>query len=359
MSIRALLVCHTNFEPHAIRSEMAQIEGLWKAGVALELVTQEDTYYANYFAQLGIPVHGGYPTSKWDRVAIAGLRKRLQKGQFQVVHAFETKGIAAAATAARNLPVRVIAYRGSAGFYWYDPTAWLSVLHPRIDRLLCVSDHVRDHARRQLWRDKDKAVTVYKGQDCSWYEGQLGSALLDPSFFWVACSARWSRVKGVRYFIEAMQFIPNELPIKFVVFGSKTDGKHARALAAKWGVQDRILLLGHRSDALSLLASAQCAVQPSLSEGLSRSMLEAMCLGVPLVASEAGGIPELIAHEQNGLLVPPAAPKAIAEAVLRYWHSAALREALAQEARKTVRTKFSVARTVKETLRYYVEGREK
>jgi glycosyltransferase involved in cell wall biosynthesis len=97
----------------------------------------------------------------------------------------------------------------------------------------------------------------------------------------------------------------------------------------------------------------EVALLPSRIEGFSQSLLEAMALGKPVIASAAGGNPELVTHEADGLLVAPLDPRAWAAAIERLLGDAALAARLGTAARATAREKFSLDRTVERTLALY------
>jgi len=95
------------------------------------------------------------------------------------------------------------------------------------------------------------------------------------------------------------------------------------------------------------------ALLPSRMEGFSQSLLEAMALGKPVIASAAGGNPELVTDGEDGLLVPPLEPAAWAAALERVLVDPALAARLGEAARHTARERFSLDRTVSRTLQLY------
>ena len=89
-----------------------------------------------------------------------------------------------------------------------------------------------------------------------------------------------------------------------------------RAEAMKISANGKINFLGWRSDIDEIMPVMDILVLPSLNEGMGRVLVEAMAAGKPIVASSVGGIPDLVQHNHNGLLVPPGDEKALAEAIL-------------------------------------------
>jgi glycosyltransferase involved in cell wall biosynthesis len=96
-------------------------------------------------------------------------------------------------------------------------------------------------------------------------------------------------------------------------------------------------------------------VFPSILEGLGTSLFDAMAAGAPIVASRAGGIPEIVRDSETGLLVPPREPAALAQAVVRVLNDSSLAQRLAQAARRYVLAEGTHDRMVDETLRVYLQ----
>ena len=105
---------------------------------------------------------------------------------------------------------------------------------------------------------------------------------------------------------------------------------------------DRVQFLGRRSDIDDLLANADFFVLPSDIEGLPLSILEAMAHGLPIVASDVGGIPELITHDEHGLLVPPGHAEALANALIKISRDPMLRARLGHTAKERAESEFSL-----------------
>jgi glycosyltransferase involved in cell wall biosynthesis len=126
-----------------------------------------------------------------------------------------------------------------------------------------------------------------------------------------------------------------------------------RALASALGVSHRVIFTGRREDVSALTADLTVAVLPSLREAQGISILEAMARRVPVVASGVGGIPEVITSGVDGVLVPPADPSALADAVLELLGDEALRRRIGEAGYATVRDRYSIAAQVQRTERIY------
>jgi len=129
---------------------------------------------------------------------------------------------------------------------------------------------------------------------------------------------------------------------RLVIVGDGPLLAQTRALAATLGIDDATWFAGNRSDVPALLRALDVFALPSLNEGVSNTILEAMASGVPVVASAVGGNVELVDGEATGLLVPAGDSDALAGALLRYLRDTPLRLAHGRQARAVVTERFSL-----------------
>ena len=148
MSIKVLFVGNYDIAVHNIRPEAEMIIGLKSQGLDIEVMTKADCWYARRMASKGIRIHDYHPKRKFSLEAVRTMRRVLHEGGHDVVHLFNNKAIANGIVAAIGLPVKVVTYRGQTGnIYWYDPTAYITHLNPRVDKIVCVANSVRDDLR--------------------------------------------------------------------------------------------------------------------------------------------------------------------------------------------------------------------
>lgn len=174
--------------------------------------------------------------------------------------------------------------------------------------------------------------------------GELG--FTGRSFVFGA-AGRFSREKGHRYLLEAFALLHKtvpEQPLELLLLGEGREESSLRLQARRLGVEPRVCFAGFQHKPAPWMKMMDCMVQPSLSEGTPNSILEAMLLGVPVIATAVGGVPDVIENGQNGLLVAPESPGAMAEAMKKMVRSATLRRQLAVEAKHRVERNFSPRR---------------
>jgi glycosyltransferase involved in cell wall biosynthesis len=140
---------------------------------------------------------------------------------------------------------------------------------------------------------------------------------------------------------------------RFLIVGDGANRKELEAHTARLGLARRVIFTGFRTDVPDLLPEAAISVLPSLSEGLSNSLLESMASGVPVIAARVGGNPEIIEHDVSGLLVPPRDSAALAVAIGSLLEDRQLAARFGEAGRRRVADVFSMERSVGEIERLY------
>lgn len=355
MAVRALIIGNISRSASS-RPDAELVTGLRRSGVEIDAAIPAGSYYADIFKKDGIKVIPLDIRHKISPEAIITIRRLIIKEKYDIIHLLNTKAIVNGTIAAACKSVKIIAYRGAAGIYWYDPTAWLSHLNPRIDAVICNSEYVLRHMRKQLLRNPGKAYLIYKGMDISWFEGiqpLLRESLGIPeNSILVGCVANFRKVKGVAYLLEATRYLDPSMPVHFLLAGKGMEEAGAGSLVAP-EFRDRVHFTGFRSDIYEVISACDIYVQPSLSESLSRSVMEAMCIGIPCIVSNAGGLVELSDNGKCAGLVEKGNARALADAIEKMAADKALRDNYIILARKRMAEVFSVSEMIRNTKNLY------
>jgi glycosyltransferase involved in cell wall biosynthesis len=252
-----------------------------------------------------------------------------------------------------RVPVRVSSQRMSLKDY----PAWLL----RLDRLVvnsflshkmvAVSEGTRHFSIEEEGIKPDKLVTIPNGINVERFsislspetEQSLRQALgVKPDSLIILTVARLHHQKGHRYLIEAIPRILRDFPqaqFLFVGEGELHDELTRQVEGAE--LSDYVRLLGVRQDVPRLLAISDLFVLPSLWEGMPNSVLEAMAAGVPVIATNVDGTPEIINNGDVGILVAPANPSALKQAICLLLKDKTLRVSMTKAAKERVESKFS------------------
>ncbi len=142
-------------------------------------------------------------------------------------------------------------------------------------------------------------------------------AELEAGYFNFVIAGRMAPVKGIDQALTALSLVDPREKLRLVIIGDGPAAAELKDLAGSLGVDDRVRFLGFRRDVYDFLAHADALLMPSLHEGLPYTLLEAMSLGAPVLASRVGGLAEVLQDGITGLLFPAADPEALRNACLR------------------------------------------
>ena len=172
----------------------------------------------------------------------------------------------------------------------------------------------------------------------------------------IGASGRLSPVKGFEYLIKSMPSVLNKFPkAHLYILGEGKEENKLLELSNKLGLERRINLLKNIPLA-SFLRSIDIFCLPSLEEPLGLSVLEAQYFGIPCVVSNIGGLRILVKNENTGLLVPPADPKSIADALIRIENDKNLRNSISSNSKKQVENNFDIRERINEFIDVYKEA---
>jgi len=171
---------------------------------------------------------------------------------------------------------------------------------------------------------------------------------------------RLTNMKGQRYLVEAAAMLRPDFPrLKVVVIGDGELRPELESLVLRHGLQDVVLLPGHREDARQLLDAADVFALSSTSEGMPLVLLEAMDAGLPVVATRIIGAEEVVLHEETGLVAPPKNADALAEALRRLLADPDRRAAYGAAGRRRYVHEFTARRMADRTWAVYEDALER
>jgi len=318
-------------------------EGLQRAGVDTAIVARPGEQLARRAALAGVPVIG-LTLRPWSPWSWLGLRRLLRAGD--IVHAHASHAHAAASWALSASSIPLVATRRvdfpPKGLRKYRRCASNVAVSQAIAGILTVAGVPRvsvipdgvDPARFASADRRRGRAALGLG------EGAL--AVLDV--------AALEEHKDHRTLLEAWGRLAAARPDAHLFLAG--DGSLRRELEARAAQLPRVRLLGFRDDLPDLLAAADVAVLTSCTEGLGSTLIDAMVTGLPVVATRAGGIPELVEDGVNGLLCPIRDAAAVATALATVLDDAALRQRFAAAGRISAQ-RFTAGRMVEAYRRLY------
>jgi glycosyltransferase involved in cell wall biosynthesis len=290
---------------------------------------------------------------------IPGLVRELRRARPAVFHAhlswpFAAKYALVAALLAR-IPAVVATLQLFPEFRIHRSTAVQGrLLAVGVGRYIAVSRDIAQRIEEQLHWPAHKITVIYNGVQIERFghpaDAALHATLSRGGRLILLTIARLDAQKGHEVLLRAVAHVPG---VQLVFAGDGPERAALETQASTLGLGDRVLFLGHRMDVSELLAASDVFVLPSLFEGSSLAVLEAMAAMKPIISSSIGGTDELIVHGESGLLVPPADPDALALALRQLLASPEARTKLAASARLRVEQRFSASATAEQVSMVY------
>lgn len=278
-----------------------------------------------------------------------------------VVHLHSPKAGGLGALAARIVGIKKIIYTAH-GWAFFEDVPWWNKMFRRLFSYITVflahttiAVSKKDAHAFDKWPFiKNKITYIPNGVTLpspAFPHAEARAALnLPQDAFIIGTIAELHKNKGLSYLIEAAEKVPNAT---FVVVGEGEERKRLLLAIAAHRIEDRFILQGYIPDAHLYIRAFDIFVLPSIKEGLPYVLLEAGAAEVPVVATDIGGIPDLIEHEKTGLLVPPKDSGALAEALARLKSDASLRASLSSALKQKIEREFSFDLMLKKTTTLY------
>ncbi len=229
------------------------------------------------------------------------------------------------------------------------------VFRPWVDRYIPLSRDLDQWLRNQVGVADNKIVAICNGVDSTlFYPALQGRDALPIEGFAeqnniiIGTIGRMQTVKDQLTLVRAFLLLLHRLPdarkyLRLLLIGDGPLRTQAQAMLQQANALDLCWLPGSRDDTPVILRGMDIFVLPSLAEGISNTILEAMASGLPVIATQVGGNSELVIEGQTGALVPAADPEAMADALQRYIEDPELRHKQGQQGRQCIEREFSLA----------------
>jgi L-malate glycosyltransferase len=345
------------------------VNGLRSMGHRASLVAHPDGELRRRAAE-GLDLVPIAPRTEMDLSAAWKFSRIVKRLQPDVVHAHDPHGVAMAAlalsmgvAAAKGGPTPALVAARRVDFH-LKGNSFSRWKYRQVDCFVAASEAIR----QMLVADgvpAERTVTVHEGIDV---EHVVAAPPVNVhEAFWlphgspvVGNVAALVPHKGQRYLIDAAHLVVQQVPdARFVILGEGELREHLEKQVHEHHLEKHVLLPGFRTDVLGCVKGFDLFVMSSVTEGLGTSLLDAMACARPIVATRAGGIPEIVEDGVNGLLAPVRDHHALAEAIVRALKDPGLRQRMGDAGFARVNERFTVERMVSETAEVYarVAGR--
>lgn len=336
------------------------LDELAKADVENFVLARRSSEFEQYCEKKNIPVTGVAFKSSVDIRTAKAVKTACLQNKIDLVHMHSSKSHSLGVLSAvlgNSVPL-ILSRR--VDFVPKDNwvTRW-KYNHPAIKKILCVSRKI-ESIMREYVADPAKCVTVYSGIDLNRFDVNHGRILrtefnLPEDRIIIGNSSALEDHKDYKTFIHTIDIlIKKNLPVNGFIMGSGSVENELRELVKKLSLDGHVIFTGYRRDIKDILPGLDIFLMTSTEEGLGTSVLDAFAAGVPVVATAAGGIPEMVQHEKTGLLAPVRDAVKLAENVERLINDGELKTLISQGALRLVQT-FSKETTAEKTLAHYMD----
>lgn len=306
-----------------------------------------------------------------DLAALAHLTAIFASGRFDVVHTHTAKAGALGRMAAKLCGVHAIVHTPHGhNFYGYfdkkttDRIIKIETFLTRCtDRIIALTALEKADMVKFKVAAENKIDVIYQGLEldkyvCDWKETCDAKKIfgISPGDNVVGMVGRLERVKGADFFVEAAAGIIKKFPdTKFIIAGEGALRKGLEEKASKLGLGSRMIFAGWRDDVPAILSMLDIMVLPSLNEAVGMALIEAQAEGIPVVATDVGGISEVVRDKVTGILVGPGDSDAIAGAVTGLLSDKSKLKEMGSSGKIWVRDKFNSKDMLKRTSDLYME----
>lgn len=335
---------------------------LKKMGIDQTILTPFHSAVAERMNTSGITITGFRSRGILDLALAKKIAELCRKERFDLLHTHDSHAHSAAVLSASlfgNTTPVIVSRRVDFAISASPFSRW-KYNHPSVKRIICVSDMIRQITEKDI-RNKDVLRVVHSGIDLARYhvvtdKRQLHRELALPEGTKIIgnLSALADHKDYPTFLRTAAEVLKHRKDVFFVIAGEGPEEASIRSMISELGLTEKVKLLGFRKDVPQVMKCLDLFLITSSTEGLGTIVLEAFAAGVPVVATAAGGIPELVKEGFTGLLAPVGDAETLTKQVLRIFADAPLTTELISRATATVQT-FTFEQTAAKTLSIYHE----
>lgn len=287
--------------------------------------------------------------------AIQFLRKFIHKEQVDIIQTMHTAAdlLGPIVSFGQSPRLKLVSSRRDMGFTKQDKHVRLQkLLNRRVDWILANSTAVKESVREREGYHLDRIRVIHNGVYHELFQvgdrvtakkNMLASLGLEGDATLVGNAGNLHNVKGHIYLLQAMVNLQSsQKKLYCLIAGSGTLLPALQKFCQEKNIEDKVFFLGNLKETATFYAGIDVYVQPSLSEGFSNSILEAMAAGCPVVATDAGGNPDVIQNDLHGYLFPAGDSAQLAGSITKILINKKLAEGMAQRNRTVISEVYSM-----------------
>ncbi|QDT91712.1 glycosyltransferase [Gimesia algae] len=308
---------------------------------------------AEEIQQMGCPVIQFPLTARGKLDKIRQLSDFLNQRDYDLLHTHNAYPHFYGSLAAyrSRIPVTIQTRHGRRFGETFSERMQFAIASRFADRVVSVSDDTSLRCKKIGWLNDKKVTRIWNGIDVDRF------VFTGPAEKLTAITvSRLSPEKDLATMLHAVHQVVQEIPeFRLLIVGDGPERARLQRITADLKLESQVQFLGERSDVPQLLSQAGFYVSSSLTEGISLTLLEAMSVGLPIVATHVGGNPEIVQQPTTGLLVPSADPVSLASAMIQMCQNQSQWTETGQQARKRVEQHFNIRTMIKDYESLYLD----
>jgi len=317
------------------------------------------------FSELNIDVYDNSRYSFFNPYKYWKIFDLIRHKNFDIVHShlIHSNLIARIIGKASNVKVIINSEHNTSNWKFKNlPVIFLFKITLRYVNILhCISKSVKDHILNIISIDNSKLKVIYNGICLDRFKNnksrKKSTINFSNSYPIIGCVSRFDKRKGIEYLIKAIGLLKVKYKdIKLILVGDGPQRSFLSRLVKELNLVDQVVFVGKTFEVEKYLSIFDFFVLPSLQEGLSIAIIEAMASGVPVIASNVGGIPEVITHKYDGILIRSKNENDISEAIIQLNNNKELKNKLISNAYNKISAKFDIRKIVKEFESMYIDS---
>ena len=336
------------------------LETLMERRIACHLVCQADSPLEERAAGAGVKFFALSMRGEVDLAAGLRIRKLINKYKYDIIHCHTSHAHSLAFLASIGTGVTRLVTRRVDFSIFRHSFLHLSGIKYRFmaDYYIAISHKIKEVMVTDGIPDQ-RIFVVHSGIDPQRFMPANGDYLLSEFDISdeqkvVINVAHLAGHKGQKYLVRAIPHVLAKLPgTRFFIVGKGELMNELKEIASELGLKRELIFTGFRSDVAAFYKIAALYVMSSVQEGLGTAVLDALALAIPVVATNAGGLPEIIQNGKTGRLVAAADPEALAEGMIELLTRPELAEAMGHEGQAMVQRRFSIGAMVDNNIEAY------
>lgn len=340
---------------------LSEMLGMKARGHDVLLATPPDTTIYAKASAAGISVFPVRMDNRSFISGVSGLRRLIKEHSVNIVNTHSSKDSWIGSLAGRLAGVKVIRSRHISSKL--NTNLFTKLVYGRLcDAVTTTGEFIKGQIITELGIDPARVRSIPTGIDVGRYDGISGRTVREefgvgPDGLVIGTAAVLRSWKGHEYVMQAMPKVRERFPeAKLMIAGEGPMRPYLEEFIRDNGLDDMVVLMGHRDDIAEVIAAFDvCVLASYASEGIPQFVLQSMASGKPVIGTTVGGIPEVVTDGVTGLLVPPKDSDAIAGAAVRLFSDAAMRARMGNAGRAVVYERHTLDVMLDEVERLYGE----